>query len=465
MIPLSRLSPFRSLLLFGALCASVWASSAQASAPTPAVFYVSSATLDLIHSRGDADPPQVAATVPINARCTTTEPEAAVPLWRCEFGSVRNATGSAPRELMRSQPWTPEELDAQGAAELQAKRALVEAAPGGSEKTRRVLDYYQSQFTWLSRKCVLTSGAQGACDGALKALAQVEEIRRAAQATQPKRQEGSCASTQKLHACLTARFGEGVLLSGLNSDFVFLSPAGARSVRTLIGSAWRAPGANVIKGYTLYSDQRTDSSVTLALLEHVSTRDIDDHGNTTLRFNHQGSDRFFGSASKGAFESTTPVNPGARVLCPEAKKIEALGELIEVTLAGTGYHPEETEQHPQYRYRSPCVGTVIGSGVMGIRIGPYRPPRQTEGEEDKNITRECSETECRFSLRAKGRAAEVVFPMGESASAGTSSVGDINNDGVDDYSVRYGDAGRFSKELYLSSAKGWTSVAHSGGIN
>ncbi|MFL5349633.1 MAG: hypothetical protein ACJ8AT_32965 [Hyalangium sp.] len=465
MIPLSRLSPSRSLLLFGALCANVPVSSAQASAPTPAVFYVASATLDLSHSRGDAGPPQVAATVPINAKCTTTEPEAAVPLWSCELGSVRNATGYAPRELMRSLPWTTQELEAQGQAELQAKRALVEAAPGGPEKTRRVLDSYQSQFTWLSRKCVLTSGAQGDCDVALMALAQVQEIRRAAQATPPKRQEGSCASTQKLHACLTARFGEGVLLSGLNSDFVFLSPAGTRRVRTLIGSARRAPGADVIQGYTLYSDQSADSSVTQALIEHVSTRDIDDLGNTTWRFNPQGSDRFFGNASKEAFESDTPVNPGARVLCKEAKKIEALGELIEVTLAGVGYHPEETKQHPNYRYRSPCEGPVIGPGVMGIRTGPYRPPRQPEGAEDKNISRECSETECRFSFRATGRAADVVFRMGESASAGASSVGDINNDGVDDYSVWYGDAGVHSNELYLSSAKGWTSVAHSGGMN
>ena len=465
MIPPSPLSPSRSLLLFGALCANVPVSSAQASAPTPAVFYVSSATLDLSHSRGDAGPPRVAATVPINAKCTTTEPEAAVPLWSCEFGSERNVTGYAPRELMRSQPWTTEELDAQGSAELQAKRALVKAAPGGPEKTRRVLDYYQSQFTWLSRKCVLTSGAQGECDAALKALVQVQEIRRAAQATQPKRQEGSCASTQKLHACLTARFGEGVLLSGLNSDFVFLSPAGARRIRTLIGSARRAPGANVIKGYTLYSDQSADSPVTQALIEHVSTRDINDLGNTTWRFDHQGSDRFFGNAGKEAFESDTPVNPGARVLCQEAKKIEALGELIEVTLAGVGYHPEKTKQHPNYRYRSPCEGPVIGPGVMGIRTGAYRPPRQTEGEEDKNISRECSQTECRFSFRATGRAADVVFHMGESASAGASSVGDINNDGVDDYSVWYGDAGVHSNELYLSSAKGWTSVAHSGGMN
>jgi hypothetical protein len=263
---------------------------------------------------------------------------------------------------------------------------------------------------------------------------------------------------------LTARFGEGVLLSGLNSDFVFLSPAGARRVRTLIGSARRAPGANVIKGYTLYSDQSADSSVTRALIEHVSTRDIDDLGNTTWRFNHQGSDRFFKNASKEAFESDTPVNPGARVLCKEAKKIEALGELIEVTLAGVGYHPETTKQHPQYRYRSPCDGPVIGPGVKGIRTGPYRPPRQAEGAEDKNLSRECSQTECRFSFRAKGRAADVVFPMGESASAGASSVGDINNDGVDDYSVWYGDAGGYSDELYLSSAKGWTSVAHSGGM-
>jgi hypothetical protein len=151
-------------------------------------------------------------------------------------------------------------------------------------------------------------------------------------------------------------------------------------------------------------------------------------------------------------------------LCREAKKIEALGELIEVTLAGVGYHPEETEQHPEYRYRSPCQGPVIGPGVRGIRTGPYRPPRQTEGAEDKNISRECSQTECRFSFRAKGRAAEVVFHMGESAAAGASSVGDINNDGVDDYSVWYGDAGSYSTELYLSSAKGWTSVAHSGGM-
>jgi len=464
MLPLSRLSPSRSLLLFGALCANVSVSSAQASAPTPAVFHVASATLDLSPSRGDADPPRVAVTVPINAKCTTTEPEAAVPLWSCELGSVRNATGYAPRELLRSQPWTPEELEAEGQAEFRAKRALVEAAPGGPEKTRRVLDSYQSQFTWLSRECVLTSGAQGACDAALMALAQVQEIRRAAQATQPKRQEGSCASTQKLHACLTARFGEGVLVSGLNSDFVFLSPAGGRRIRTLIGSARRAPGAHVIKGYTLYSDQSADSSVTQAVIEHVSTRDIDGLGNTTLRFNHQGSDRFFGTAVKEAFESDTPVNPGARVLCRETKKIEALGELIEVTLAGIGYHPEESEQHPRYRYRSPCQGHVIGPGVMGIRTGPYRPPRQTEEAEDKNISRKCTQTECRFSFRAKGRAAEVVFRMGESASARASSVGDINNDGVEDYSVWYGDAGGYSDELYLSSAKGWTSVAHSGGV-
>jgi len=465
MSPLSRLSPSHSLLLFAALCANVSVSSAQAPAPTPAVFHVASATLDLSPSRGDADPPHVAATVPINAKCTTTEPEAAVPLWSCEFGNVRNATGYAPRELLRSQPWTPQELEEQGRAELQAKRALVKAAPGGPEKTRRVLDYYQSQFTWLSRKCVLTSGAQVDCDGALMALAQVREIQRAAQATQPKRQEGSCASMQKLHACLTARFGEGVLLSGFNSDFVFLRPAGARRVRTLIGSARRAPRADVIKGYTLYSDESADSSVTQALIEHVSTRDIHDRGNTTWSFNHQGSDRFFGHAGKEAFESDTPVSPGARVLCKEAKRIEALGELIEVTLAGLGYHPEETEQHPQYRYRSPCEGPVIGPGVKGIRIGPYRPPRQTEEAEDKNISRECSQTECRFSFRAKGRAADVVFGMGESAAAGTSSVGDINNDGVDDYRVWYGDAGGHSTELYLSSAKGWTSVAHSGGLN
>jgi len=161
MLPLSCLSPSRSLLLFGALCANVSVSSAQASAPTPAVFHVASATLDLSPSRGDADPPRVSVTVPINAKCTTTEPEAAVPLWSCEFGSVRNATGYAPRELLRSQPWTPEELEAEGQAELRAKRTLVEAAPGGPEKTRRVLDSYQSQFTWLSRKCVLTSVSEG----------------------------------------------------------------------------------------------------------------------------------------------------------------------------------------------------------------------------------------------------------------------------------------------------------------
>lgn len=465
MIPLSRLSPSRSLLLFGALCANVPVSSAQDSAPAPAVFHVASATLDLSPSRGDAGPPRVAATVPINAKCTTAEPEAAVPLWSCESGSVRNAAGYAPRELMRSQPWTPQELEAQGQAELQAKRALVEAAPGGPEKTRRVLDYYQARFTWLSRKCVLTSGAQGECDGALLALAQVQEIRRAAQATPPKRQEGSCLATQKLHACLTARFGEGVLLSGFNSDFVFLSPAGARRIRTLIGSARRAPGTDVIKGYTLYSDQRADSSVTQALLEHVSTRGIDDVGNTTWSFNPQGSDRFFGHAGKEAFESDTPVNPGARVLCAEAKKIEALGELIEVSLAGVGYHPEATEQHPNYRYRSPCEGPVIGPGVLGIRTGPYRPARQTEEAEDKNVSRECAQSKCRFSFRAPGRATEVVFHMGESAAAGASSVGDINHDGVDDYSVWYGDAGVHSNELYLSSAKGWTSVARTSGMN
>jgi hypothetical protein len=102
---------------------------------------------------------------------------------------------------------------------------------------------------------------------------------------------------------------------------------------------------------------------------------------------------------------------------------------------------------------------------MGIRTGPYRPPRQTEEAEDKNISRACSQTECRFSFRAPGRATDVVFRMGESAAAGASSVGDINNDGVDDYSVWYGDAGIHSNELYLSSAKGWTSVAHSGGVN
>jgi hypothetical protein len=231
----------------------------------------------------------------------------------------------------------------------------------------------------------------------------------------------------------------------------------------LFGALCANVSVSSAQAYTLYSDQSAESSVTQALLEHVSTRDINDLGNTTWRFNHQGSDRFFGNADKEAFESDTPVNPGARVLCEEAKKIEALGELIEVTLAGVGYHPEKLQQHPQYRYRSPCRGPVIGPGVMGIRTGPYRPPRQPEGAEDKNISQECSETECRFSFRAKGRATEVVFRMGESASARASSVGDINNDGVDDYAVWYGDAGGYSDELYLSSAKGWTSVAHSGG--
>jgi hypothetical protein len=74
-----------------------------------------------------------------------------------------------------------------------------------------------------------------------------------------------------------------------------------------------------------------------------------------------------------------------------------LGDLIEVTVRGGGYHSEQDVQHVVFLYRAPCNGMVFGSGTNGLHVGRYAK-RATAAV----ITKACSDTSCTLSMPGGG---------------------------------------------------------------
>jgi hypothetical protein len=331
---------------------------------------------------------------------------------------------------------------------LEQKSALLEAhrASPPQERTATLRTFLDASWAFSSERCE-RERSPAVCDLALQDWFQGAQLGRAEGGPAPMRALSCEPKGLALRQCLVGLFGKGTLVSGSDAEFMYLVPL-EKGVRLIIGTRH---GTHL----TLFSDERRTGARLRTVVEHASPAiEASSDGWVIAPF---GSDRFLGSVDpdRGWLERESPMH-GGFVLCHGGARIEPLGALMEASLRGVGYHPEETEQYLVFRYRAPCSGLVVGSTTRGLQVGRL-PARAIEAQIDKR----CDEGSCTLSMRLKGRVAQFTIRQGtERWNSGTlNPLGDLNRDGIMDYQLSWADPAGGSERLLVSTTSTWEAVA------
>lgn len=327
---------------------------------------------------------------------------------------------------------------------LAAAPLIDGGVPTPSERTATLRSSLQSSWELSSERCVQE---RSSCEPALLDWFRLAQLRRAERAPAPTRARSCEADAgSDLRGCLAAHFGAGTLVSGCSSDFLYAVPS-AEGVRLIIGTQHDAQ-------LTLFLDEM-DSSTTMRSVIERAAQAIE--RSCASESDPLGSERFIGftEGDGGVLARDTPAH-GGFVVCAGEQRIAPLGGLVEVTLRGVGYHPEETEQHVVFLYQAPCSGVVFGKRTNGPRVGRYSK-RATAAV----ITKTCADTSCTLAMRLKGRATDFTLAHGAEAmdTGSLQPLGDLNRDGVMDYLLSWSDAGGGSTRLLVSATSGWGTAA------